>query len=145
MMQLSQHFSLEELTASEIASRNGWLNQPTERELANLKRLATFLEAVRTIIGKPIIINSGYRAKIVNDALGSNDRSHHRYGCAADIKVHGMTPREVCQKIIASGLAYDQVIKEFDAWVHISIPIYEQDRPRRQALTIDRQGARQFA
>lgn len=144
MTQLSQHFSLEELTASEIASRNGWLNQPNERELANLKRLATFLEAVRTIIGKPIIINSGYRSKIVNDAVGSNDRSHHIYGCAADIKVHGMTPHEVCQKIIASGLLYEQIILEFDAWVHISIPIYEQDKPRRQALIIDRTGTRPF-
>lgn len=149
MTQLSTHFSLEELTASEIASRNGWLNEPNERELANLKRLATFLEAVRTIIGKPIIINSGYRSKIVNDAVGSNDRSHHRYGCAADIKVHGMTPREVCQKIIASGLAYEQIIEEFPTpqgggWTHISVPIYEQDRPRRQALTIDRQGTRPF-
>lgn len=144
-MKLSKNFSLEELTASDTASRKGWDNTPNDVELANLKRLATFLEAVRTIVGKPIHINSGYRSKLVNDAVGSNDKSHHRYGCAADIKVSGMTPDEVCRKIIASGLAYDQIIREFDAWTHISIPIYEQDKPRRQALIIDRTGTRPFS
>lgn len=145
MTQLSQHFSLEELTASETASRKGWDNTPNAQELANLKRLATFLEAVRTILDKPIHINSGFRSKQVNDAVGSKDSSQHRQGCAADIKVSGMTPDQVVRKIIASGFAYDQIIKEFDSWTHISIPSYEIDRPRRQALTIDRAGTRPFA
>lgn len=145
MTQLSPHFSLEELTASETASRKGWDNTPNAQELANLKRLATFLEAVRTILGQPIHINSGFRSKQVNDAVGSKDSSQHRQGCAADIKVSGMTPDQVVRKIIASGLAYDQIIKEWDSWTHISIPSYEIDRPRRQALTIDRAGTRPFA
>lgn len=148
-MQLSPHFTLEELTASDTASRKGWDNTPNDVELANLKRLATFLEAVRTIVGKPIHINSGYRSKLVNDAVGSKDSSQHRQGCAADIRVPGMTPREVCQKLIASGLAYDQLIEEFSTpqgggWTHISVPTYEIDKPRRQALIIDRLGTRQF-
>lgn len=144
-MQLSQHFTLEELTHSDLASRKGWDNTPNDQEMANLKRLANFLEAVRTILGKPIFINSGFRSKAVNDAVGSKDSSQHRLGCAADIRVQGMTPDEVCRKIIASGLAYDQLIREFDAWTHISVPNYEIDRPRRQALIIDKQGTRQFA
>lgn len=144
-MQLSTNFSLEELTHSDLASRKGWDNTPNAQELANLKRLANFLEAVRTIVGKPIYINSGYRSKQVNDGVGSKDSSQHRLGCAADIRVQGMTPDEVCRKIIASGLAYDQLIREFDAWTHISVPNYEIDRPRRQALIIDKQGTRPFA
>lgn len=144
-MQLSPHFTLEELTHSDLASRKGWDNTPNEQETANLKRLANFLEAVRTILGKPIYINSGFRSKAVNDLVGSKDSSQHRIGCAADIRVQGMTPDEVCRKIIASGLAYDQLIREFDAWTHISVPSYEIDRPRRQALIIDKQGTRQFA
>lgn len=145
MTQLSQHFSLEELTASETASRKGWDNTPNDQELANLKRLATMLEAVRTIIGKPIHINSGFRSKQVNDAVGSKDSSQHRLGCAADLKVHGMSSREVVIKIRDSGLAVDQCIDEFSSWCHLSIPSYEQDRPRRQFLTIDRTGTRPFA
>ena len=149
-MKLSPNFTLEELTHSDLASRKGWDNTPNAQELANLKRLANFLEAVRTIIGKPIIINSGYRSKILNDAVGSSDKSHHRHGCAADIRVNGMTPREVVKNLIASGLAYEQVIEEFPTpqgggWTHISVPIYEIDKPRRQALTIDAQGTRLFA
>lgn len=145
MIQLSPHFTLEELTHSDLASRKGWDNSPNAQEIANLKRLAGFLEAVRTIIGKPITINSGYRSKVLNDALGSKDSSQHRFGCAADIRVTGMDPDEVCRKIIASGLAYDKIIREFDSWTHISVPIYEIDRPLRQALIIDAKGTRQFA
>jgi len=144
-MQLSPHFTLEELTHSDLASRKGWDNTPNDQEMANLKRLANFLEAVRTILGKPIFINSGFRSKQVNDGVGSKDSSQHRIGCAADIRVQGMTPDEICRKIIASGLAYDQLIREFDAWTHISVPSYEIDRPRRQALIIDKQGTRPFA
>lgn len=144
-MQLSPNFTLEELTNSDLASRKGWDNTPNEQETANLKRLANFLEAVRTILGKPIFINSGFRSKQVNDGVGSKDSSQHRLGCAADIRVQGMTPNEVCRKIIASGLAYDQLIREFDAWTHISVTSYEIDRPRRQALIIDKLGTRPFA
>jgi zinc D-Ala-D-Ala carboxypeptidase len=145
MTQLSAHFSLEELTHSDLASRKGWSNTPNDQEIANLKRLATMLEAVRTIIEKPIFINSGFRSKQVNDGVGSKDSSQHRLGCAADIRVQGMTPRQVVEKIRDSGLMIDQCILEWDAWVHLSVPNYEQDRPRRQFLTIDKQGTRPFA
>ena len=144
-MQLSPNFTLEELTHSDLASRKGLDNTPNAQETANLKRLANFLEAVRIIIGKPIFINSGFRSKKVNDGVGSKDTSQHRLGCAADIRVQGMTPDEVCRKIIASGLAYDQLIREFDSWTHISVTSYEIDRPRRQALIIDSAGTRPFA
>lgn len=145
MTYLSTHFSLDELTHSEIASRKGLDNTPNDQEIANLTRLAKMLEAIRAILGRPIYINSGFRSKAVNDLVGSKDSSQHRLGCAADIRVQGMTPDEVCRKIIASGLAYDQLIREFDAWTHISVPNYEIDRPRRQALIIDKQGTRPFA
>jgi zinc D-Ala-D-Ala carboxypeptidase len=145
MTQLSPHFSLEELTASETASRKGWDNTPNAQELANLKRLATFLEAVRTILGQPIHINSGFRSKQVNDAVGSKDSSQHRQGCAADIKVSGMASRKIVEKIRDSGLAVDQCIDEYSSWCHLSIPTYEIDRPRRQFLTIDKNGTRPFA
>lgn len=145
MTQLTEHFSLEELTASDTASRNGWDNAPDAQALANLTRLATFLEAIRTIIGKPLHINSAYRSKQVNDAVGSKDSSQHRLGCAADLKVQGMTSREIVIRIRDSGIAVDQCIDEFSSWCHVSIPSYEQDRPRYQFLSIDRNGTRPFA
>ena len=144
-MQLSEHFSLDELTASETAARNGWDNSPNLNELSNLKRLAEFLEKVRAVLGKPIIINSAFRSKLVNDAVGSRDSSQHRVGCAADIRVPGMTPDEVVKAVIAADIGYDQVIREFDRWTHISIPNNPEDKPRQQALIIDRSGTRPYA
>jgi uncharacterized protein YcbK (DUF882 family) len=145
-MNLTPHFTLEELTASETAERNGWDNSPTDAELANLTRLADFLEQVKVVLGgKPIMVNSAFRSKRVNDAVGSKDTSQHRIGCAADIRVPGMTPDQVVKAVIASGIGYDQVIREFDRWTHISVPNTDSTAPRKQALIIDKAGARPFA
>ena len=144
-MNLSEHFTLEELTNSETAARNGWDNTPNATELANLVRLAAFLEEVKTVLGgKPVMINSAFRSKAVNDAVGSSDKSQHRVGCAADIRVPSMTPDEVVKAVIASGIKYDQIIREFDRWTHISIPNNPEDKPRQQALIIDKMGTRQY-
>lgn len=146
MTQLTPHFTLDELTASETAERNGWDNNPNGYERENLTRLADFLEQVKVVLGgKAIMISSGFRSKQVNDAVGSKDTSQHRTGCAADFKVPGMTPDEVVRKVIASGIGYDQVISEFGRWTHISVPSTVDTAPRRQALTIDKAGTRQFA
>ena len=145
-MNLTPHFTLEELTASEAADRNGWDNTPNEQELSNLKRLADFLEQVKAVVGgKPIMVNSAFRSKLVNDSVGSKDTSQHRIGCAADIRVPGMTPDDVVKAVIASKIGYDQVIREFDRWTHISVPNTEDAAPRHQALIIDKQGTRPYA
>ena len=142
-MQLSDHFTLDELTHTDHREFD---NTPNENELANLKRLAAFLEQVKEVLGgKPIMVNSAFRSKSVNDAVGSRDTSQHRIGCAADIRVPSMTPDEVVKAVMAAGLGYDQIIREFDRWTHISIPNNPEDKPRQQALIIDRTGTRQYA
>ena len=145
-MNLSPNFTLEELTRSEAAARNGWDNTPNEAEIENLKRLAAMLQDVKAAVGgKPVIINSGFRSKQVNDAVGSNDRSQHRLGCASDLRVPGMTPRQVVEACIAAKVPFDQIILEFDSWTHISVPNTPDAAPRGSKLIIDRQGTRQFA
>ena len=140
---LSEHFTLEELTHTDHRELD---NTPNEQELANLKRLAAFLEEVKTILsGKPIMVNSAFRSKAVNDAVGSKDTSQHRVGCAADIRVPGMTPDQVVKAIISSTLGYDQVIREFDRWTHVSIPNDDTGFSRRLALIIDIAGTRVYA
>jgi zinc D-Ala-D-Ala carboxypeptidase len=142
-MNLTEHFTLQELTHTD---HREFSNEPNESETENLKRLAAFLEEVKTVLGgKPIMVNSAFRSKKVNDAVGSKDTSQHRIGCAADIRVPGMTPDEVVRAVIASGIGYDQIIREFDRWTHISVPNTPSAAPRRQALIIDRQGTRPFA
>jgi len=145
-MQLSPNFTLEELTRSDAASRNGWDNTPNEAEIENLKRLAELLQVVKTALGgKPVMINSGFRSKQVNDSVGSKDSSQHRIGCAADIRVPGMTPRQVVEACIAASVPFDQIILEFDSWTHISVPNTPELAPRGSKLIIDRQGTRTFA
>jgi putative chitinase len=141
-MNLSPHFTLDELTHTDHRTLD---NTPNETELANIQRLAEFLEELKTVLsGKPIMVNSAFRSKAVNDAVGSKDTSQHRIGCAADIRVPAMTPDQVVRAVIASGIGYDQVIREFDRWTHISIPNQEGGTPRKQALIIDKQGTRVF-
>ena len=133
---MTPHFTLAELTHTDHRSLN---NTPNPGELANLQRLAEFLEVVKTTLGgKPVMINSAFRSKAVNDAVGSKDTSQHRLGLAADFRVPGMSPDAVVRALLA--LPYDQIIREYDAWTHISI----SDKPKRQALIIDRQGTRAF-
>jgi hypothetical protein len=138
-MNLSPHFTLAELTRTDHRSLD---NTPSVNEVANLKRLAEFLETVKVALGgKPMMINSAFRSKAVNDAVGSKDSSQHRLGLAADFRVPGVTPDAVVRAIMATDLPFDQVIREFDAWTHISV----NDKPRRQTLIIDKQGTRIFA
>jgi hypothetical protein len=141
-MQLSEHFTLEELTAT---SHRQFDNTPNASEMANLVRLAAFLEEVKTVLGgKPVMINSGFRSKQVNDSVGSKDTSQHRIGCAADIRVPGMTPNEVVKAIIAADIGYDQLIREFDSWTHLSVPNDTSTAPRKQVLIIDKAGTRAY-
>ena len=144
-MNLSPHFTLEELTHSEVAARNGWDNTPNGDEVANLTRLAYLLEKVKEAVGgKPVMINSGFRSKQVNDAVGSKDSSQHRLGCAADIRVPGMTPKQVVDACITASVLFDQIILEFDAWTHISVSSDPTLAPRHSRLIIDKQGTRNY-
>jgi putative chitinase len=142
-MNLSEHFTFEELTHTDHREFD---NTPNDAELANLVRLAAFLEEVKVVLGgKPVMVNSAFRSKAVNDAVGSKDTSQHRVGCAADLRIPGMTPDEVVRTIIASSLQFDQVIREFNSWTHISVTNDPDGKPRRQALIIDKTGTRLFS
>ena len=139
---MTPHFTLAELTRTDHRTLD---NTPDADALANLQRLAEFLERVREVLGgKPVMVNSAFRSKAVNDAVGSRESSQHRVGCAADIRVPGMAPDAVVRAVIASKLAYDQVIREFDSWTHLSIPSSPDLPPRKMALIIDKAGTRTF-
>jgi hypothetical protein len=142
-MLLTPHFTLEELTVTNHRSLD---NTPNSSEINNLKRLAEMLEEVKDLLdGKPIMVNSAFRSKAVNDAVGSKDTSQHRVGCAADIRVPGLTPDQVVKAIVGSPIAFDQIIREFDSWTHISVPNAPSGTPRKQALIIDKAGTRAYS
>lgn len=156
MTHLTPNFTLEELTHTDHRELD---NTPTTAEKCiidgkevmvnayeNLPRLANFLEQLKVILGgKPIMVNSAFRSEAVNTAVGSKNTSDHRRGCAADIRVPGMTPDEVTKAIINSDLPYQQVIREFDRWTHVAITTNESDIPKKSKLIIDKSGTRAYA
>ena len=131
-MQLSPNFSLNEFTASVKASSRGISNQPDKDALEAIKALVELLlQPLRSTIGKPFKITSGYRSPELNAAVGGTKTSQHSKGQAVDFQVQGLTPYEVCQIIISSGLEFDQVINE-GTWTHLS---YVKGKNRKQVLT----------
>lgn len=140
-MNLSPHFTLTELTQSQVADAHDINNTPDAEEIENLKRLCIeILEPLRAKVG-PIQITSGYRCIALNRAVGSKDTSDHIDGRAADIKVKGISPKTLCEAIVALELPAKQIIRE-ETWTHVSIPRTGQ-APARQVLTIDAHGTRQ--
>ena len=138
-MQLSKYFSLQELTFSQTAARKGLDNTPNTDMVETLRHTAQQLDAVRELLGKPIMVSSGYRSPKVNAAVGSkSSTSAHTLGYAVDFICPGYGDvSEVFASIKASGIQYDQVIlecpKSNGGWVHISF----DPRYRKQALVTD--------
>ena len=134
-VQLTDHFSLEELSHSDVAIRRGLDNVPNAGEVANLRRLAeTLLEPVRELLGVGLKVNSGFRCPGLNQAVGGAVGSAHMDGRAADVVPVGMTVADAFYRIKRSGLPYDQLILECGSWLHLAVAKVGAD-PRQQVLT----------
>jgi len=141
MTRLTPHFTLEEFTFSQTAARKGIDNTPHEGILDNLCVLANGMEDVRNLLNAPIHVSSGYRCPALNDALGSKRTSQHVQGLACDFTANAYgSPDIIFADIITSDIPYDQVILEFDRWIHISF-VEDGGTPRKQALIINGEGA----
>lgn len=143
-MNLTDHFTLEELTHSQTAARLGLDNEPPPDVVDALTRTAHGLEMVRVLLQAPILVSSGYRSPLVNRAVGGAANSQHILGEAADFTAPGFGPPEMIVRAIMRStrpIPYDQLIVEYGRWVHISF----SREPRHQALVIDHSGTRAFA
>jgi zinc D-Ala-D-Ala carboxypeptidase len=118
---LSQHFTLEEMTFSQIAARLGVKNNPSYVQAEALKMLCVnVLEPLRNYINLPIVVDSGFRNDRVNELVGGDPHSQHLRGEAADTRVKGMAVRLVVSTIRKMKLPFDQLIDEFEQWTHVS-------------------------
>ena len=142
-MKLSEHFSLEEMTRSQIALRHGIINQPNDIQLENLKTLAKGMELVRTKLDSlPITISSGFRCEALNDLIRSKRTSQHIMGLSCDWTCDRYAHvRRVFEVIAESSIPFDQLILEYNSWIHTSFPA-EGIEPRRQVLVINHEGTR---
>lgn len=132
-MQLSAHFTLEEMTISGAAARAGLINAPSELQILHLKTLCSLLEIVRQILGEPLLVHSGFRSVEVNKLVSGVPNSAHLQGYAADFICPNFGPPIVVARKLASSLKdFDQLIYEYDSWVHLSA----DPQDRRQILRI---------
>ena len=136
-MLITPHFTLAEMTVSQLAARDGFDNTPPPEARANLQLLCNALEQVRALFGMPIVVSSAFRNEKVNRLIGGSPNSQHVQGLAADFTVIELSPRETVRRIMESTVPFDQLILEFDDWVHMSV---SRNTPRRQVLTIHKGG-----
>lgn len=145
-MQLSANFTLKEFTRSDVATRLGLDNTPSDQIIANLKLLVEkIIQPVRTKYNRTMIINSGYRAPLVNAAVGGSKTSDHCKGYAADIEIPGVSNHELAT-YIADNFKFTQIILEFhipeipdSGWVHVS---YDPNNLKCERLTAMRENGR---
>ena len=138
-MNLTENFTLSELTKSETALRHDMDNSPDQTAISNLQVLAVHvLQPVRDHYGKGVKVNSGFRHPDVNAKVGGSKTSDHCKGMAADIEIPGVPNAELAEWI-RSNLPFTQVILEFytqgvpdSGWVHVS---YDHENLKKQALT----------
>ena len=135
-MRLTENFELEEFLISQFAIRNGIQNEHRISVIRNLRILCEkVLQPLRFMIQKPIIINSGYRSELLNAIIGGVKNSQHIRGEAADIYVPGIQACELFAFILKSEIKFDQLILEFNRWVHVS---YSAKRNRKKVLIAKR-------
>lgn len=146
-MKLSENFSLNELTKSQTATRQGISNQPTEEHLENLKALVeNVLQPIRDSKGQPIRVTSGYRSAKLNAAIGGSSKSQHSKGEAADFEITGVDNYELAEWIKSFIPEFDQLILEFytsgdqnSGWIHCS---YSREKNRKQVLTANKENGK---
>ena len=145
-MQLSNNFSLKELTASQTAVRKGIDNTPGPEHQENLKSLcAPILQPVRDHFNRVVSVSSGYRSPELCTAIGSKITSQHAKGQAADFEIFGVSNKSLAD-YIDSELHYDQLILEYwkesdpnSGWVHCS---YTNENNRKQYLKAYKENGR---
>lgn len=148
-MQITEHFSLKELTRSETARRLGLQNVPSAAEMANIQYTAEQLEKIRAYVGRGIVVTSCFRSERVNKAVGGSPTSAHRFGLAADCDAIGLTSLAFAKEIIKmrdeGKIKFDQLILEFPergdgAWVHVG---FRRNNPmRNQIMTATKKGGK---
>jgi zinc D-Ala-D-Ala carboxypeptidase len=142
-MNLTENFTLSEMTKSETALRHDMDNSPDQTAISNLQALAVHvLQPVRDHYGKGVKVNSGFRHPDVNAKVGGSKTSDHCKGMAADIEIPGVPNAELAEWI-RGNLPFTQVILEFytqgvpdSGWVHVS---YDPANLKAQALTAVKQ------
>lgn len=138
-MRLTEHFRLEEFTRSTTATRLNIDNHVPDELMTNIQLTANKLELVRKALAHPIIITSGYRCPALNTQVGGSQTSAHTKGLAVDFNCAYGTPKQICQRLIASGVEFDKLIQEYNQWVHIQ---FSPTCHRQQVLTAVKQNGK---
>lgn len=139
-MKRIKYFSLAEFINSATAKRLSIDNTPTFEIVDNLNRLADYLDSIREKLGKPILVNSGYRCPVLNKMVGGVANSQHQKGLAADLVCADMAKLE---SVLRETGGFDQLIKEHrkgfpnSFWFHVSV-CARNGKPRNQIMNLEK-------
>ena len=129
---MNLNFKMSELIYSDTAVRHNINNMPDINSMDCMLNLICYcLQPIRDKLGKPMVISSGFRNSQVNKLVGGVATSQHTKGQAVDFTVAGMSVAQVVEFIKKSGIEYDQLINEYNKWVHIS---FVKGKNRKQVL-----------
>lgn len=129
------YFSISELIHSDKAILHRINNMPDINSLDNMLNLIHYcLNPIRTAIKKPMLVTSGYRCEELNKLVGGADNSNHLTGCACDFIIKGMKPKEIIKFITAMNIEYDELVNEYDSWVHIA---YRHNNNRMKQFKVE--------
>ena len=138
---VTMHFTIEELYASNTAKKLGIDNKPSVQKMINLVYLCAYvLEPLRVAMGEPIKIGSGYRCEKLNKAVGGVYNSQHLKGQAADLCIDGdLKKGRRWFDYIRKNLPFDQLIweknpKTGSCWVHVSFVFPDFGKNRRKVI-----------
>jgi hypothetical protein len=133
---LAPNFTLEEMTFSQAAAREGIANRPGKKQIAALRALCVnVLQPLRDAVQSSITVSSGFRSPRLNKAVGGAPGSQHLEGKAADINCFALSTKALFKRVLEENLPFDQLIYEGGrqaVWVHVS---FDRKQQRRQILT----------
>ena len=137
---VTQHFTFEEMYRSETAKKLGIDNKPGTQQAINLVYLCAYvLEPLRVAMGEPIKIGSGFRCQALNKAVGGVYTSQHCKGQAADLCIDGdLKKGRKWFEYIKNHLPFDQLIFEHNKagvyWIHVSFVYPDFGKNRKQVI-----------
>lgn len=120
-LNLTPHFTLHEFMRSTTGERFNIENRASANEVMRLVKLAEYMERVRNLFDRPVIVTSAFRSQEINRRVGGVVNSCHVQGYAIDFKISGISTANVCKAIVENNFKYHQLIDEFSQWVHLSI------------------------
>lgn len=117
------YFNIKEMTKSQTAELYHINNTPTKEVAENLKKVMYILDIVRAHMGKPILVNSGYRCEKLNEMVGGVQKSMHTKGLAADFRTREKEDIDIMFEFLKKNQKEFKIIEllNYKTFIHMGV------------------------